>query len=357
MKKIYFLLVVPALCAGVGVSLFAQDAPPPRTSGKVLLLQNERVFEGDIARIGEFYRVRKGVSEIVVPAAQALRLCADWDDALAYMRSRANLGDPDERLRLAKWCQLNHQIEFAREEAKCALEMRPKHAQTNQFVKLLEVTTTCKSVKPASEPELPPVPHIDLSFESVTAFTLKVQPILMNTCVNCHTGTYTGSFHLYRLHEGGDRIATQRNLAAVLSHVNLDKPVASPLLVMAVSAHGNAKTSPLPGRSAPTFATVCNWLDQTIADNPHLRDKIATPLPAKLPPSVGKAPQAPMPVVTAVDKGDSANGLPGVVVSQDIAPPPTQPVAVKTAAMPVAEAPADEFSPAHFNRWAHPEKK
>jgi hypothetical protein len=352
MKKNYLFLVVPTLCAGVGLSLFAQDAPPPRTSGTVLLLQNERVFEGDIARIGEFYRVRKGVGEIVVPAGQALRLCADWDDALAYMRSRANLGDPDERLRLAKWCHLNHQIEHAREEALCALDMRPKHAETKRFVKLLEVTTTAKSVRPVSEPELPPVPHIDLSFESVTAFTLKVQPILMNTCVNCHSGTYTGNFRLYRLHEGGDRIATQRNLAAVLSHINLDKPAASPLLFMAVSAHGNAKTSPLPGRSAPTFATLCNWLDQTIADNPHLREKMATPLPAKLPVSVGKAPQVPAPAVSAVEKGDPTTGLPGVVVSQDIAPKTARPVAA-----PVAEAPADEFSATHFNRWAHPEKK
>src|SRR5947209_2403300 len=120
MKRISLLLALPGLVAGVGWSLSAQDAG--RVTGKVLLLQNERAFEGDVEKVGETYRVRKGGGEVAVPAAQVLWLCADWDDALAYMRSRANLADPDERLRLAKWCQLNHLADQARVEAKCALE-------------------------------------------------------------------------------------------------------------------------------------------------------------------------------------------------------------------------------------------
>ncbi len=188
MKHILLPLVVPVLVAGVGWSLFAQDAATPRVTGKVLILQNERAFEGDIEKVGNVYRVRKSGGEIVVAASQALHLCADWDDALKFMRSRANLDDPDERLRLAKWCQVNHQIERALAEAKIALEMRPKHGESKQLVKVLEVTPTRNSARPAGDAPPSPVPHIDLSFESVTAFSLKIQPILMNTCINCHSG-------------------------------------------------------------------------------------------------------------------------------------------------------------------------
>src|SRR5947208_2808725 len=113
MKSLIPFVAVSALCAGAGWSLFAQESAAPRVTGKVLILQNERAFEGDIEQVGDGYRVRRGSGEIVVAAGQALRLCANWDDALTFMRSRANLDDPDERLRLAKWCLGNHQIERA----------------------------------------------------------------------------------------------------------------------------------------------------------------------------------------------------------------------------------------------------
>jgi hypothetical protein len=341
MKPILLALAAAVLTAGW--SLCAQDgtprdkAPPARVTGKVLILTNERAFEGDIEKVGELYRVRKSAGEIVVAASQVLHLCADWDDAVAFMRSRANLDDPDERIRLAKWCQVNHQIERALAEAQIAMQLRPKSSEAKQLVKLLEVTPTGKNSRIGADTALPPVPHIDLSFESVTAYTLKIQPILMNTCVNCHSGTYHGKFRLYRLHEGGERVATQRNLAAVLNQVSLDKPAASPLLVMAVCAHGDAKTSPIPGRQSPVFQMLCGWLDQTIADNPHLRERAMT-IPARLPTSVSKAP---------------------ALAAPDAVPPP---IVVSTTpkagpAAPVVETPPDEFSAVHFNRAFHPDRK
>jgi hypothetical protein len=350
MKPIIPVLVVSALGAGVGWSLFAQEpaAPPaPRVTGKVLILKNERAFEGNIERVGDDYRVRRGAGEIVVAASQALRLCADWDDALNFMRSRANLDDPDERVRLAKWCLGNHQIARAMAEAKIAMTMRPKHRETCTLMKVLEATPTTKTSRPASEPAAVPVPHIDLSFESVTAFNQRIQPILMNTCVSCHSGSYTGKFRLYRLYEGGERVARQRNLAAVLSYVSLDKPAASPLLVMAVCAHGDAKTPPIASRQAHAFMTLCTWIDQTIADNPHLRERGTAPLTA-LPRSQPKTPDLrPLPGLAAAQHAPTIDGSP--------APPPIV-LPVKTPAV-TPSLPPDEFDAAHFNGTYHPSRK
>jgi hypothetical protein len=359
MKRIAILLVASTLLAGVGWSLCAQDTAAP-VRGKVLLLHNERTFEGEIERVGNVYHVRRGGGETAVPAGQVLRLCADWDDAIAFMRSRANLGDPDERLRLAKWCHLNRQTERGREEAMIALDMRPKHAETQQLVKLLELTAATRNGKAASGPEPAPVPHIDLSFESVTAFTLRVQPILMNTCINCHSGTYGGKFRLYRLHEGGERVATQRNLAAVLAQVHLTKPAASPLLVMAVSAHGNAKTSPIPGRQSPTFLTLYGWLEQTIADNPHLLEvPVAAALPpaapALLPASITKAPPlvpTALPPLPGVQAAQFAPGPDGTPMPRPVLPAPT-----KTTPAPPVAVPVGEYDPDEFNRAMHPGRK
>ena len=118
-----------------------------------------------------------------------------------------------------------------------------------------------------------------------------------------------------------------------------------PVVFMAVSAHGNAKTSPLAGRNAPTFVALQGWLEQTIADNPHLREKLA---PAKLPAAISKAPPVAGPATV-----DAKIDLPGQVVSQPLTPP----VAAKTPPAPVVEDPADEFSGQWFNRTFHPMRK
>src|SRR5438093_982170 len=74
-------LIVTLAGLVVGQTRIAATPPgPARTTGKVLILDNERAIEGDIALQGEQYCVRRGMGEITFPAAKALRLCADWDE-------------------------------------------------------------------------------------------------------------------------------------------------------------------------------------------------------------------------------------------------------------------------------------
>src|SRR5262245_55617209 len=95
------------------------DTPPPAT-GKVLLLDNERTLEGDIGRIGTQYRVKPSVGVTWVPAEKVLHLCASQEEAHAFLARRANLDDPDERLRLARWCHLHGLRDQALAEVRAA---------------------------------------------------------------------------------------------------------------------------------------------------------------------------------------------------------------------------------------------
>src|SRR5437867_2627894 len=104
--KIGILLLVPAL--GLGLALAQESAPPALEKGKVLLLPSERGIEGEIEKVGDQYRIRRGTGETWLPISQTLRLCKDWQDAYEYMKARANLADPDERLRLIRWCHLHN---------------------------------------------------------------------------------------------------------------------------------------------------------------------------------------------------------------------------------------------------------
>ncbi len=220
------IVALGTLAAGLGI-LAAQE--PARVAGHVLLLQSDRGLEGDIEKIGEQFRIRRGTSEVWLSPDKVARLCADWEDAYAFMKTRANLGDPDERLRLARWCQLNNLKEQALIEAKVALEMRPGHADSRHLVTML---TRALASLPSTFPKLPvarpgkvavTAPGRDISSDSMALFTTRVQPILMNTCVQCHSGGRAGHFDLVRT-EGGERSAAQANLASVLDQVNMDNP-------------------------------------------------------------------------------------------------------------------------------------
>src|SRR5947209_2061289 len=105
--RIRLALCALAVAAPLALIVRAGETAPPRTTGRVLVLDNERTYEGDIERQGNQYRVRRGVSELWVQQENVLRLCATLEEAYAYLRSRANLRDPDERLRLANWCHLH----------------------------------------------------------------------------------------------------------------------------------------------------------------------------------------------------------------------------------------------------------
>ena len=110
-------------------------------------------LEGEIDRVGSQFRVRRGAGEMLIAADRAKRLCADWSDALAYLRSQANLGDADERLRLARWCHQHGLKEDALIELRTALDMRPTHPETQQLAKMLG-----RAAAPPSTPPPPPNP-------------------------------------------------------------------------------------------------------------------------------------------------------------------------------------------------------
>jgi hypothetical protein len=321
--------------APVWLALRAADPEPQRSAGRVLVLDNERTLEGDIERQGDQYRIRRAVGETWVPGCKVLRLCATREEAYAYLRSRANLGDPDERLRLAQWCQVNGLRDQAIAEVTAAVELRPNHPETGRLLRSLQrsaasATPAKTPGKDAAPPSLPPV---DLNTDSMSVFVTRVQPVLMNACASCHASGRINTFRLIRAFEGGtaNRKTVQQNVATVLAQVNVDRPEVSPLLVKAVSIHGDMVQPPLKGRQAPAYRVLEDWVQATLASNPQLAQRPAATVPLVGPEPKGTEPPA-------------AEGTPARAVTSARAPEPPA-------------APADGFDPAIFNRQAHPEPK
>jgi hypothetical protein len=334
MKTILLILGGAALWPAPAVAQTA-PSPPPATTGKVLVLENENPLTGDIERMGGQYRVRRTLGETWVPADRALYLCGSLEEAYAFVRSRANLKDPDERLRLARWCRANGLRAQALTEAKAAVALRPEHRESRRLLALLEQSSTPAVPAPRPrEPEGPP-PNIDLTAECLGTFVTRVEPVLMNACARCHTQEHTGAFRLMHSYDGlTDRKGLQQNLAAVLAQVNFAQPQLSPLLTKAVSDHARIGQAPLRGRQVAAYHLLEEWVRLTQENNPQLRE----PSSAASAPAPGPRAETPW--------GQDHSSQPAAPAP---AAGPTKPAAKPSRA-------ADPYDPEDFNRLAHPER-
>jgi hypothetical protein len=348
--KIRYSLCILAVAATVGVRFLVAQPPLPATTGHVLLLDNERVVEGDIERVGDRYRVRRSSGETMFPADGVLRLCASLEDALDYLRSRTALNDPDERLRLARWCHLHGLHAQAVEEVKAAAEQRPDEESRRLLRHLQQTTHAGPQARTTPEEDKVSVPALDVCSDTTNVFCTRVQPILMNACANCHATGRGGAFKLVRCYEDGgpNHRVTQQNLVAVLGQVNLERPQGSPLLSKAVSAHAALDKAPLQGRQSKAFHTLEEWVQAAVDKNPQLRDQLRPAAPAaevRTPAEAAGPPQPPPPPAPAIEErpaGPAGQALP-VVRPQPQAPQPA--------------VPKDPFDPLPFNRQMHPNRQ
>lgn len=275
----FLLLFLVSLLGATAAN--AQPAPIEPVRGKVLLLDNDRILEGDIEKVNGQYRIRRSVGELWVPADRSKRLCKDLDDCYEVMKRQVNLKDADERLRLARWCQLNGLKDHALHEAKIALDMRPDHAESLNTVQMLQrfaiSSSPALSKLPPTQanpnrPQMAQRTTLDVSSEAFATFSTRVQPVLMNTCISCHSHGKGGNFQLIRVSDTGARTSAQTNLNAALEFINVEKSILSPFLIKSVVAHGGAAAAPLKGRQSAAFQTLQTWVDQMLEGNPHLKE-------------------------------------------------------------------------------------
>lgn len=361
--KFRILLCALALAVPGRVILKASDIVPARTSGHVVVFDNDRTLEGDIERRGDQYCVRRSIGETWLPAEHVVALCADLEEAWKFLRTRANLRDPDERLRLARWCLFHGLRHQALEEVTAALDLRPNHTESQRLFRSLQQSNTPSPAppKPREESESSATPSLPLDFnpDALGVFTKRVQPILMNTCACCHATGHGGSFKLTQAFESGllNHRATQQNLVAVLAEINRERPQASLLLTKALSAHGEAELPPIKSRQAPTYRTLEEWVKNALVNEPY--PSAAQPV-AALPVTesktfvemLGSKPEAAPPV--AAPRPTTMSKLPEPVPS-----PPTErlPPTSPAPAAPASASAVDPFDPANFNRQMHPDKR
>jgi hypothetical protein len=349
----------------------AMDPPVASTTGKVLLIDYDRILEGNIERVGDRFRIRHGAGEMTVPAVANMLLLPDKDTAFQLLKNRTKLTDPIALVKLSRWCLANDLKPRALETADMALALLPNDRSLKRFrddvqtqVSLAPPPPIAPAVEVPKPSEVEP-PCADVLPESFGLFATRVQPLLVNACASCHTADRGGSFHLTRPASAfGDKRATQINLAAASGYLNREQPALSPLLVRAVAAHGGGTLAPIRDRQTTAYRYLEDWARHACGPNN------AKP-PAALPPDV-IADATQLPALTPSRPKNSGKDLPLPVVfpatGNDEQTPamPTIPLKVAESSPPKAKQadtpalpakkdptstePADPFDPEQFNQ-------
>ena len=273
----------------------SNPAPTSSSTFSVLLMSNGTVISGEIADdpAGGVYRLKTRGGQVPYPKSSVKRAGHSLEELYQYQVMALPPGDPDERMKLVRWCLTEHLPEFARKQLADVLKLCPDDPQALRMAQNLdansentnrdlEVRQTSGEMLADDAPatldpgvvknlrkkfgnalpeifDLPPAVAVSRASE----FAQYVQPVLQQNCASCHNEKYTGDFQLVvargRRDQQNPDIA-RANLDAVLRLVNQDDPSRSELLSAGLVPHGSNRNAIFRGANDPPFKVLATWV-------------------------------------------------------------------------------------------------
>lgn len=402
------------------VSARADDAQPapgpvpatapaavPAPSQAVLLLFDGRTLEGIVREEGAEYVLRQPGGEIRFDRDRVERVCGSLVEVYQYKRGLVPDDDPDEHLKLARWCLSRGLREQARDELRKVIAVSSHSAQAQAMLASIEATDSrasngavdgavmrtsgtvveppagagagagpARSQAPAEldpmllrrmgremgvsgQPvifDLPPA----VAVKRADQFSRNVHPILQAACARCHNERYDGAFQLVQVKSKKDWTPAvfRTNLDATLNLVDRDRPAQSELLSRSLVPHGNTQSRQpvFRGSNDPRFQILSAWVNSLRPAAPlaggdarlggPTRDAGVAPAGGggfASERSAGPLPFTPTPSGAAIPPPGAGPSLPPNVRQEVIAPPSTRFVPGRGMVIENTPPSADEF--------------
>jgi hypothetical protein len=276
------------------------EAPSP--SPTVLLLSNGRLLNGAVVEVGSDYVLHQKGGTIRFRKTDVIRAFGSISEVYHYKREQFPDDDPDEHLKLARWCLSQNLREEAKAELQAVVALSPKSGEAKAMLASIEAYEARAAAQPrvdsdvmrsggevatpgaqVQRPEeldpallkgaaralgigglvifdLPPA----VAVKRAEHFARYVHPVLQASCVKCHGERYDGRFQLVEA-KPGRRVspdALRANLDATLALVKPDDPTKSELLTSVLMPHGNGpKKKPIfRGSNDPNFQILLAWV-------------------------------------------------------------------------------------------------
>ena len=364
-----------------------RPATPPVASANapsattVLLLYNGRVLQGEVGEEGPDYVLRQKGGVIRFRKDQVVKAFDSLTSLYAYKRSEIPDRDPDEHLKLARWCLSQDLREEAKAELRLVTKFSPKSSEAKDMLASIAAddargvvpnAVDREVVQTAAQAETPGVDgrpgELDstlfrnasramgvsglpvvfdlpaaVAVKRADEFAMYIHPVLQNACARCHNETHDGAFQLIEVktRKALTPAVVRANLDFTLKLVDRDNPLKSQLLSSALMPHpGTPGGRPIfPGSNDPKFKWLSAWVlslrsaaPRTDAGVAQARGAIDTPPPtsgfaadrAKPPLPFMRTPST-VGTATVVDPPAlSPDGLPSNVRRDVVAPPPTR---------------------------------
>ena len=246
-----------------------------------VLLTNGQVLRGAVSQ-------PDGRTVIELPNGGAVRLTnsqvafigRSLEEIYLYQRARKVHVRASEHLELADWCFAHKLLDHAETHITQASVISPEHPGIQMRARRLTLLRT-QSLAPTQKTARPPDATIkelqvdvekivnSLPSSAIQDFVRHVQPILLKNCstARCHDSSGNHGFALIKptFSNTIPQRYSRRNLVSTISVIDESKPLESPLVKMALTAHATTSfkpTAPLPSTETGQWKHLRNWLLQ-----------------------------------------------------------------------------------------------
>lgn len=338
-------------------------APPPAQAPSepqtVLLKSNGQILRGVITEEEGKYVVRQYGNAINVPKDQAEGKFDSPAAAYRYKRSLVPDIDPDEHMKLARWCLSQNLFDEAREEVQLVLKLSPTSRDAKGMLASIDASKARLAAKPRLDPGLvqtggemverpsapPPgapaeidaavlqraaremgVKGLPVIFDLPPAvaarradeFARAVHPILQAYCAKCHNESHEGSFQLIEIKSRKERTNNvfRANLDATLRLIDQENPERSALLSSSLIPHGNtsSKRPIFSGSNDQRFRILSAWVNSLKASPARSTDGvIQARFGPQDPPAAGGS-------TFASERGQAGGGAPAPTYANPVTP-------------------------------------
>ncbi|HEV3121800.1 MAG TPA: hypothetical protein VGY53_07855 [Isosphaeraceae bacterium] len=349
--------------AGIGR---ADEMPPPRTvsaarpAEAVLLLHSGRVLPpGQLSEDGSEYVLRQSGGTIRFPKREVEKIFGSVQAVYQYKRSQLAQNDPDEHMKLAKWCLSMKLDPEAKAELQAVLELNPAYGEAKAMIVSLDAAAE-RAGRSRFDPEiaragggevarregpgelnpevLRPAPRgpqatalgLPVIFDLPPALAVNrarefenwVHPRLQQHCASCHNEQFAGSFQLIKVRASRDyhdALIVRANLEATLRLVDPQNLSHSLLLTSTLTPHKPYNQPILGSPKSRVYQTLATWVN-SLKPTPMASD--GAPMPAGA--GFGSDRGAQAPAVAQTAPAQSGRGKPGETVEGAIPLPPDQ---------------------------------
>lgn len=265
-RSVLAVAMIAAACGTVRHSIgWAGDV-----RDQVVVLENGRIIAGRITPSPEGYWLERPAGRLLIEKSQVRCVAPDFRGAYRQLRERRGEADVEACVALAEWCWGLRLYEEARNEYRQALLVEPERADLQRRLARLD-ETLADLARQKNDPVAAAEPDAvaGLTRATVTQFTARVQPMLVNKCLKCHHPASGREFTIVPIRIGSPvhRSVAEQNVRSVLKQLDLDRPLDSALLKSMDVGHGGASNGASAGAAtAEQRRTVELWIQDVARD-------------------------------------------------------------------------------------------